>query len=243
MLCFIAATCRDEALLSQGMATRSGSSSANSTWDFDSMDSADMFSSSSGGGSSSSSGDGSDGSKRPSSPGVTGLTSSGTAAGAAVAAAISADSRAQLAQLQDAQQQLMQELRRSLSPRSTGQGQPTSPGQRLSLMAPAWSSVGMADASSSAAAAAAAAGCDPRAVVVVAASPQLDAANLPQEVSAYVASLAERLMSLQGLTQAISAQVMAKHQEVTALQDGFTKVGLTHQCSAIHSQLSVPLKP
>lgn len=44
---------QDEALLSQGAANRSGSSSANSTWDFDSMDSVDIYNS--GGASSSSS--------------------------------------------------------------------------------------------------------------------------------------------------------------------------------------------
>jgi hypothetical protein len=167
---------------------------------------------SSGGGSSS---DGSPGSKRPISPGgVTGLASSGTAADAAVAAAVSAGSRAQLAQLQDAQQQLLQELRKSLSPRSSSaHGQPTSPGQRLSLAAPAGSPAGKADASS------------PGAAVLAAALPQLDAANLPQEAQTYLASLAERLLSLQGLTHAITAEVTAKHQEVTALQDGFTKVG------------------
>lgn len=58
---------QDEALMSQGLASRSGSSSANTTWDFDSIDSVDMYNSGSSGGSSGSGGGG--GSNwRPSTP-------------------------------------------------------------------------------------------------------------------------------------------------------------------------------
>jgi hypothetical protein len=120
---------------------------------------------------------------------------SGAAADAAVAAAISADSKLQLAQLQHEQQQLLKDLRSSLSPRN-----PAQPGSMLAVQAtPAGQQAGGG-----------AAGGDSAAVVVV--TPE------------YVHSLTERLVTLNSVTQHIAAEVMAKHEEVSALQKSFTKV-------------------
>jgi hypothetical protein len=165
----------------------------------------------------SSSGGGSSGSQRPSSPGAPSATDAGSVGDAAVAAAMSADSRMQLAQLQHEQQQLMKELRQSLSPRSPGD---LSPNLRFSIA----SSAGNGDTSSAAGAACADAA-DAGAIVL--ASPQFEGVALPKEVYAYVESLAERLASLQGMTHSITAEVLAKHHEVSALQDSFTKVRIT----------------
>jgi len=161
---------------------------------------------SSGGGSSS---------KRPSSPGTAASPThkNSTAVDAAVAAASRAESKLQLAQLQHEQQQLLDELG-SLSMSSSSErslGQPHS----SSLMR----------ASSQAMSVAASAEAGPAAAAAAAASPRLTASAMPEEVTAYVNSLAARLMSMQALTEHITAEVLAKHQEAVALQASFMKVG------------------
>lgn len=137
---------------------------------------------------------------RPASP-STAPGSEGTsnaAADAAVAAAISAGSKLQLAQLQHEQQQLLKDLHSSLSPRN-----PAQHGSMLAVQAtPAGQQAGCGEG-----------GGDSAAVVVV--TPE------------YVHSLTERLVALNSVTEQMAAEVMAKHQEVSALQESFTKV-ITH---------------
>jgi hypothetical protein len=149
---------------------------------------------------------------------------------------MSADSRMQLVQLQHEQQQLMNELRKSLSPRSPGG---LSPNLRFSIA----SSASKGDTSSTAGAA----GADAADVgAIVLASPESEGVAVPKEVYAYVESLAERLASLQGITHSITSEVLAKHHEVSALQESFTKVRITFCnfrlfcCCFIHSYTAAP---
>jgi hypothetical protein len=124
---------------------------------------------------------------------------SNAAADAAVAAAISAGSKLQLAQLQQEQQQLLKDLHSSLSPRN-----PAQHGSMLAVQAtPAGQQAGGGEG-----------GGDSAAVVVVV-TPE------------YVHSLTEQLVALNSVTEHMAAEVMAKHQEVSALQESFTKV-ITH---------------
>lgn len=138
----------------------------------------------------------------PASPGPAAATDpeADAAADAAVAAAISADSKLQLAQLQHEQQQLLQDLRKSLSPRHPA----LQPGSAVSAHADA-AAGGNADGQ-----AGGEAGAEGQAVVTV--TPE------------YVHSLTARLVALHDLTQHIAAEVMAKHEEVSELQESFTKV-------------------
>lgn len=156
----------------------------------------------------------------PASPDESSATEAGADAGAdadadaasdaAVAAAISANSKLQLAQLQHEQQQLLKDLRKSLSPRH-----PAQPGTGASAQGdPAAHAEGQAGGGSGA-------GGEGQAVVVV--TPE------------YVRSLTERLVALHSLTQHIAAEVMTKHEEVSALQESFTKVGQRQSgCACLH---------
>lgn len=167
---------------------------------------------SSGGGSSSTT-------KLSHSPRVAESTDGSTAAAdAAVVAAQSSDSQLQLCQLQHQQQQLLNELGR-LSHNDSEM----SVVQRLSSAVTSASQSGQSEAASSEAGSVAPA---------AAASLQLPAAAMPEEITAYVKSLAARLMAMQSITEHITTEVLAKHQEAVALQASFIKVIFCTQAGA-----------
>jgi hypothetical protein len=140
-----------------------------------------------------------------------------SAAGAAIAAAISTDSQQQLAQLQNDQQQLLAALR-CLSPSSpaTSTVQHSSSTHGFDSAADGARLQPVAQAASLEAAGA---------VVLAAGQAGALVPMSSQESAVFVSNLAQRVMAMQSITDAICETVQAKHKEVTDLQEGFTKVG------------------
>lgn len=183
-----------------------------------------------------SSGGGSAGKAVPGSPdsssaAAAGFAVSSPAADAAVVAASSAESKLQLVQLQQEQDQLLAELGKLRKSFCDNDNAPTSPPGSLALTPSA--AAGGASGAVAGEETGGALVAVPTAGSAESVGPQLSGSAQPEDVTAFVNSLANRLMQMQAITQHIVAEVQAKHVEATALQESFAKVGCVRACMCV----------